>query len=454
MRACWCARSELQQFSAEYGVCVSCGTLVSRFHHDRDVARVTSDDSDLYGRDYWFGHMENDLGFANIYQRARTDLTERCPHWLNALLKYQLPPGRVLELGSAHGGFVATLKWAGFDASGLELSPAIAQIARTLFDVPMLVGPVEDQKIPPGSLDVIALMDVLEHLPDPVATMRHCIDLLTPDGFLLVQTPRYPDGPSFDDLTRDGDRFLEQLKANEHLYLYSERSVRQFFAELGLESLGFEAALFSHYDMFFVASRRPLAPIEPQVRDERLAATAGGRLVLALLDLHAQVQGSVSRAVLDEIEADRAARLEIIERLGAEVGHLAHENAVMRGELDGLRPAYAFGESDREARLRVIEDLGRQLSEAQHSLAAERGEHEATRIEHEATRIALETSEAEDIARLKVIEDQVRQLSELERTIAELRDQTQALRDKNVELEPRANRSIFQLILARLRGKP
>ena len=173
---------------------MSCGTLVSRFHHDRDVARVTSDDSDLYGRDYWFGHMENDLGFANIYQRARTDLTERCPHWLKTLLKYQLPPARVLELGSAHGGFVATLKWAGFDASGLELSPAIAQIARTLFDVPMLEGPAEDQEIPSSSLDVIALMDVLEHLPDPVATMRHCIDLLTPDGFLLIQTPRFPEG--------------------------------------------------------------------------------------------------------------------------------------------------------------------------------------------------------------------------------------------------------------------
>ena len=150
MRACWCARSELQQFSAEYEVCVSCGTLVSRFHHDRDVARVTSDDSDLYGRDYWFGRKENDPGVGNIYQRARTDLTERGLHWLKTLLKYRVPPARVLELGSAHGGFVATLKWAGFDASGLELSPAIAQIARTLFDVPMLVGPAEDQEIPPG----------------------------------------------------------------------------------------------------------------------------------------------------------------------------------------------------------------------------------------------------------------------------------------------------------------
>jgi hypothetical protein len=92
MRACWCAASELQPFSAEYEVCVSCGTLVSRFHHDRDVARVSSDDSDLYGKDYWFGHMENDLGFANIYQRARTDLTERDLHWLKTLHQVPSPP--------------------------------------------------------------------------------------------------------------------------------------------------------------------------------------------------------------------------------------------------------------------------------------------------------------------------------------------------------------------------
>ena len=253
-------------------------------------------------------------------------------------------------------------------------------------------------------------MDVLEHLPDPVATMRHCIDLLTPDGFLLIQTPKFPEGRSFDDLTRDGDRFLEMLKANEHLYLFSERSVRQFFAELGLESLVFEGALFSHYDMFFVASRRPLAPIDLQVQEERLLATSGGRLVLALLDLHAQVQGSVSRAVFEEIEADRAARLQIIERQGAELGQLAHENAILRGELDGLRPAYKFAESDREARLRLIEELGRQLGKVEHSLAEEQAELEATRK-------ALEASEADRAARLRVIEDQGRQLEELERTV-------------------------------------
>ena len=34
----------------------------------------------------------------------------------------------------------------------------------------MLVGKIERQGVEEGSLDVIALMDVLEHLPDPCAT--------------------------------------------------------------------------------------------------------------------------------------------------------------------------------------------------------------------------------------------------------------------------------------------
>ena len=73
MRACWCAQSELQPFSADYDVCLSCRTLISRFHHDRNVARVSSDDSDLYGSDYgsatW--RMTSDLRISTS-ERART----------------------------------------------------------------------------------------------------------------------------------------------------------------------------------------------------------------------------------------------------------------------------------------------------------------------------------------------------------------------------------------------
>ena len=103
-------------------------------------------------------------------------------HWLQTLVKFKRPPAETIELGCAHGGFVALMQWAGFTARGLELSPWIVKFAEQTFGIPMLLGPIEDQPIEPASLDVIALMDVLEHLPDPVGTMAHCLRLLKPDG--------------------------------------------------------------------------------------------------------------------------------------------------------------------------------------------------------------------------------------------------------------------------------
>lgn len=319
-RSCWCGNSNLTRFSEDYLSCAHCGTLISTFEHEGDVSQVNDDAADLYGKDYWFAHMEQDLGLANIYQRARTDLTDRCLHWLKVLLKYRVPPARILELGSAHAGFVALLRWAGFDATGLELSPTIASLARDLFGVPVLQGRVEEQDIAPESVDVIVLMDVLEHLPDPVRTMQHCIKLLQPAGFLLVQTPRYPEGKTLEVLRASGDRFVELLQPPEHLYLFSERAVRQLFADLGLTDLSFEPAVFSHYDMFLTVSRQPLEAVEAGRQVAQLTETPSGRLVLALLDLSDELQRSIPRAVFDGSEADRAARLEVIVRQGRELG--------------------------------------------------------------------------------------------------------------------------------------
>jgi len=340
-RACWCGHDTLEPFTDGYRVCRQCETLVSTFEHPTDVSRVTADESDLYGRNYWFGHMENDLGFTNIYERANTDLADRCLFWLETLLKYKTPPGRTLELGCAHGGFVAMLQWAGFTATGLELSPAISQIARDLFGVEALAGAIDEQRIAPGTCDVIVMMDVLEHLPDPVGTMRHCVELLKPDGMLLIQTPCFPEGASMPSLQAEHSRFGEVLQPQEHLYLFSRRSVGQLFAELDCGHVTFEPALFAHYDMFLAVSRVPLAAIRASERIRSLAATPTGRLVAASLGLSERLRAEQQRyaqadddrvkrlaaietltAQLLESEADRAARLEVIHDADAHIAQL------------------------------------------------------------------------------------------------------------------------------------
>jgi SAM-dependent methyltransferase len=184
----------------------------------------------------------------------------------------------------------------GFDAVGLEISPWVVDFARAKFNVPMLLGRVEEQQIEPGSLDVIAMMDVFEHLPDPTATVRHCSNLLRPNGLLIIQTPRYPEGESYEELVARGDRFLEQLKPVEHVYLFSRESIRGFFKRLGCDYLQFEPAIFPHYDMFLAVSRAPLATHGPNTIKAALKAAPGRRLLRAFLDV------------------DRLARLPVVER--------------------------------------------------------------------------------------------------------------------------------------------
>jgi 2-polyprenyl-3-methyl-5-hydroxy-6-metoxy-1,4-benzoquinol methylase len=309
---CWCGGDEeLERFSDEYQRCPHCQTLVSTARLSDEELRVQYDETSFYGRNYWLDHQTQDYGHPDIHQRARLDLPERCVHWLRTLLKYKLPPGRVLELGAAHGGFVSLLRMAGFDATGLEMSPWVADLARKTFDVPMLVGPVEEQSLPPESFDVIALMDVLEHLPDPEQTMAHCFRLLRPDGMLLIQTPWYR-LTSHEKMLADNDRFLIQLKASEHLFLFSQRAVRLLFQRLGAWEVIFEPAIFD-YDMFLAVSRCELKCVDATARENALERAPSSRLARALTDIY-------ERTAMLQQAADE--RLRVIHVLDKEVKRL------------------------------------------------------------------------------------------------------------------------------------
>jgi SAM-dependent methyltransferase len=219
----------------------------------------------------------------------------------------------VLEIGCAHASFVALMNLAGFSASGIEISPWVVEFGQKTFGVQVQTGVVESLDIHAESLNVIALMDVLEHLPDPEATMRHCMKLLKPEGFLLIQTPQFNERMLYDNLVQSKNPFLNLLIPDEHLFLFSERSVAKLFRRLGLNHLRFEPAIFACYDMFFVVSRAPFEAYTSEQMEATLLATPNGRFVLALLDIRER-ELELTRKWL-ESEQDRAARMVQIETL-------------------------------------------------------------------------------------------------------------------------------------------
>jgi len=284
MRQCWCGTGGLEPFSEGYMLCPACGTLVSR-----------EEQAEGYGRDYWYGHQEADLGQPSIEVRARRDMPERCVYWLRRFLRACLPPGDVLELGCAHGGFTALLARCGFSARGLELDASVAGLASRTFAIPMLTGPLEEQDIAPGSLAAVVLMDVLEHLPDPVGLLRRVMRLLAPSGIVFVQTPRLPAGATYERLLAEGDPFVRMLLPAEHLYLYSDQAVRRLFVSAGIKQFRFETALFP-YDMLFVAGREAIPDHTREAVAAALSVASDGRLALALLDLNDRAEAAEAGA--------------------------------------------------------------------------------------------------------------------------------------------------------------
>jgi glycosyltransferase involved in cell wall biosynthesis/2-polyprenyl-3-methyl-5-hydroxy-6-metoxy-1,4-benzoquinol methylase len=405
-RKCWCGNDVLDPYSADYGRCRACGTLVSLHGLTTDQLRVTDDESDFYGKRYWLDHQAREFGYPDIHTRARTDLTERSLHWLRSLLRYRKPPAKVLEIGCAPGTFVALLQLAGYDASGVDLSPWVAEFARKTFGVAIEVGPVEALDIAPGSIDVIAMMDVLEHLPDPLGTMAHCTKLLKPDGLFLIQTPRFEEGVAHAELVARNDPFLEQIrKSDEHLYLFSRGSVAALLQRVGSSHIRFETAIFDQYDMFLASSAAPLGSPddtqpEAEVADETLRGAPERRAVLALLDLREREMELLARVrvadsdciaraeqiatlheLLAESEADRAARAEQITALQKSLASLTAiraEQAVLRTVAVDLTPLLPGG-ANGGAKIFVLELL-RHLSaiapQTRFILLTQAGSHE------------------------------------------------------------------------------
>lgn len=97
-------------------------------------------------------------------------------------------PGRLVEIGSQVGIFLKAAQDRGWAASGVEPSRWAVNTARSLFDVDLVKGSLEHAEFPPGSVDCIVMVDVLEHLVDPLGALQRCRPWLAADGVLVLST--------------------------------------------------------------------------------------------------------------------------------------------------------------------------------------------------------------------------------------------------------------------------
>lgn len=107
--------------------------------------------------------------------------------------RLNLPPdARILEAGCGTGGNLAMLSRYG-RVDAMELDDEARRMANAKGIAPVVSGELPN-RIPyqPEQFDLIALLDVLEHVEDDRNTLKALGSLLKPGGVLLISVPAYP----------------------------------------------------------------------------------------------------------------------------------------------------------------------------------------------------------------------------------------------------------------------
>jgi SAM-dependent methyltransferase len=97
--------------------------------------------------------------------------------------------GALLDVGAFSGMFMQNAKLEGFDATGVEpILDAFRYTTGTL-GLKVIHGDLFSAALPAESFDVVSLLDVIEHVRDPVAELQETFRVLKPGGILVMTTP-------------------------------------------------------------------------------------------------------------------------------------------------------------------------------------------------------------------------------------------------------------------------
>ena len=100
--------------------------------------------------------------------------------------------GRLLDVGAHAGRFMHLARQAGWMPEGIELNPRTARFATARTGLPVHSINVERVRLPGQRYGAITLIDVLEHVPEPVVLLSRVAGALEPGGWAVVKVPSGP----------------------------------------------------------------------------------------------------------------------------------------------------------------------------------------------------------------------------------------------------------------------
>ena len=207
-------------------------TNVQPFHprtRDREDIRVAKDlDSGIIFLSS-FDHITDDYyedHHPSTTMQMRIDDDRRIEQF-----KTIISDTNLLDFGSGAGGFADSAYYFATSITSVDPCNTTSQFGRykTLPDA-----------VHCGLFDVITMFHVLEHLTDPIGTLKELYDALVPGGKLIIEVPHAQD------FLLEFEHFRDNSLWSEHLILHTAKSLRVFLKAAGFNTIGLTG--YQRYD--------------------------------------------------------------------------------------------------------------------------------------------------------------------------------------------------------------
>ena len=109
--------------------------------------------------------------------------------WKRRLVERFSSHGEILDVGCGTGQFLAEMRSAGWQVSGIERDASASQWGRERLDLNIHTGTLASTQLPPATHQIVTMWHVLEHLYDPLTTFRQLQHYLNDQGTLIVAVP-------------------------------------------------------------------------------------------------------------------------------------------------------------------------------------------------------------------------------------------------------------------------
>ena len=227
---------------------------MSKNNFDKNLLDIKSETTDLYGSNYWKKIMLEEANVKSIEALIQQYLTGRTMYWFLKILEYSKANSSVLEVGCGLGSLSFLMKEFDYDVTATELSDEICEFLKMFWDINVWQGDFANIQ---RAFDFIVVLDVLEHITNPVQFMDNLNKKLNATGVVCIQTPCYDHSLSYDVMLREKPNFKKLLVHNQHSFIFSKESIKKLLHMLGLKYVLFEDAFFGNdYDMFLFASKK------------------------------------------------------------------------------------------------------------------------------------------------------------------------------------------------------